>query len=50
MSKTKKARGLQLYNAARAGNIEELRRLVDRGVKVNATSCLVSVYVVHVQL
>jgi hypothetical protein len=37
--------GLQLYNAAQNGNVEELRRLIDGGADVNATNVWVSVYV-----
>jgi hypothetical protein len=44
---SEKAIGQQLCTAARDGNVEELRRLIDGGADVNDTSYYVSVYVVH---
>jgi hypothetical protein len=46
MSKKEKSMGDQLYDAAKAGSVEELRRLIEGGADVNATyGFFVSVYI-----
>jgi hypothetical protein len=51
MSKKEKSMGDQLYDAAKAGSVEELRRLIEGGADVNATyGFFVSVYVGLCQL